>query len=146
MAKSNEAITSVYTRSADAAGETHYVRRLRVSLWEELHNLFDQDDGSLPDIFLEGLTDQEIEAVYLWVRSLTEIYGEPTLWSIAEEKNIPIRSIENPVKMFLQGWGRRFGFLISRPFRGSSKIRLRFNAKFTNCRIVTESLCTVLSS
>jgi len=69
--------------------------------WNRIWPLFENDDGSLPDIFIEGLTDEQTVQIYNWVLDRSSIYGEPTLWSIVEEKDIPVREIENPAQMFI---------------------------------------------
>ncbi len=75
----------------------------KISPWSEIKDLFEHDDGSLPDIYVENLTAQEIESIYGWVLSLTEIYGEPTLWSIKENKDVPLASYKNPAQDFNAG-------------------------------------------
>ena len=56
-------------------------------LWSIVHDLFDTDDGSLPDIFVENLTSSQIANIYSWVLSQTSIYSvdhEPTLWHLEQ--------------------------------------------------------------
>lgn len=79
-----------------------------MNLWAELHHLFDNDDGSLPDIFIKNITSSESEEVYFWVMSLTKSYGEPTLWSLEEERDIKISEITNPVSYYFQGKSESF--------------------------------------
>ena len=71
--------------------------------WSEVHHLFETDDGSLPDIYIENVTEQEKENIYNWVMSLTQPSGNPTVWSIKENMDVPLKEIKNPVKEFIQG-------------------------------------------
>lgn len=75
----------------------------KISLWDEVKDLFEHDDGSLPDICVKNLNPREIESIYSWVLSLTEIYGEPTLWSIKDSKDVPVSAYKNPAKDFNAG-------------------------------------------
>jgi hypothetical protein len=70
-------------------------------IWHKIGHLFEKDDGSLPDIFVENLTNEQIVTVYNWVVSEAGIYGEPTLWSIKEERDIPVKEIDNPAQKFI---------------------------------------------
>jgi hypothetical protein len=79
-----------------------------MSIWNKLHHLFDEDDGSLPDIFVEGISPEESVEIYSWVLSLTKPYGEPCLWSLEEEKDIRIVDIPNPALYYIQGKAESF--------------------------------------
>ena len=75
-------------------------------LWKELgdlfHDLDDEDNGTLPDIFIEGLSGAEVCEIYRWIRSVSEIYsgkGPPTLWHRDRRCDIPIAEIYNPAEM-----------------------------------------------
>jgi hypothetical protein len=72
-------------------------------LWGELHELFETDDGSLPDIFVENLSNLDVQNIYCWVRSQSEVFGDPSLWDRVEQRGIPIKNIENPVSLVLVG-------------------------------------------
>ena len=65
--------------------------------------LFDTDDGSLPDIFVENLSDKQIIEIYSWIRSISSVYGDPTLWNIKEKQDISIKQIKNPAYLFTIG-------------------------------------------
>ncbi|MGJ4789496.1 hypothetical protein [Leptospira koniambonensis] len=68
----------------------------------ELSELFTSDVGTLPDIYIENLTSSELGLIYNWIRSITTIYGSPTLWLIEEQKDVLISEFENPVSLFLE--------------------------------------------
>ena len=79
-----------------------------MKLWEELHHLFEIDDGSLPDIFVENISPNESVEIYSWVLSLTKPYGQPTLWSLEEERDIKITELSNPALYYMQGKSESF--------------------------------------
>lgn len=72
--------------------------------WQEVRHLFIKDDGSLPDVFVEGLSHTEMIEIYNWVMSLTDVFDDPAVWSIAESKELKVRELaESPVILFLNG-------------------------------------------
>ncbi len=79
-----------------------------MDVWARLRHLFNGDDGSLPDIFVEGVSPEESVKIYSWVVSLAKPYGEPYLWSLAEEKEIRISEIPNPALYYIQGKSESF--------------------------------------
>ena len=79
-----------------------------INIWNKLHHLFEKDDGSLPDIFVENITPEEIVTVYSWVLSLTKPYGEPHLWSLEDNRDIKIADIPNPALYYIQGKSEPF--------------------------------------
>ncbi len=79
-----------------------------MELWNKLCHLFEKDDGSLPDIFVENISSEESVKIYSWVMSLTKPYGEPCLWSLEEERNIPISDLDNPARYYVQGKSESF--------------------------------------
>ncbi len=40
------------------------MEELEHHLWSELHDLFDTDDGDLPDIDVEDLSRDEVKSIY----------------------------------------------------------------------------------
>ena len=72
-------------------------------LWMSLKHLFEEDDGSLPDVYVEPLTNEQVIQIYEWVRSKSAIYGDPLAWSIKEQRDIPIRELLHPAKSFMNG-------------------------------------------
>jgi hypothetical protein len=76
---------------------------LETRLWRRLHHLFEEDDGSLPDIFVEGLHDSQLTDVYRFVRSHSRIYDDPGLWTLETKRDTPIRELDDPVKLLIDG-------------------------------------------
>lgn len=71
-------------------------------LWHKVRDLFHTDDGSLPDIFVDNLSDEEIVTIYDYVMTQSEIYGDPTAWSLESAEDIPIRDIDHPAKQYIE--------------------------------------------
>lgn len=74
-----------------------------MELWEKVHHLFDTDDGSLPDIFIENITENESIKIYSWVLSLTQPQKDANVWSIKDNKVILITDLVNPAQEYVQG-------------------------------------------
>ena len=79
------------------------VRPLMSQLWQHVRELFEGDDGSLPDIFVENLSEIEIITVYEWVMSRCSVFGNPMAWSITDKKDIAIKDIHRPAQAFVEG-------------------------------------------
>ena len=67
-----------------------------MSAWEKLRHLFERDDGSLPDIFVEGLSGEEVVAAYEWLTARSRAEEAATVWSVTEKEDIPIREVPRP--------------------------------------------------
>ncbi|QGW83793.1 hypothetical protein [Variovorax paradoxus] len=74
-----------------------------MSPWLQIADLFDKDDGSLPDIFVDNLSPEQIEQVYDWVMSQCVVVGDPSAWHVTEQKDIPLRAVPAPAKAFVNG-------------------------------------------
>ncbi len=74
-------------------------------LFEQVRHLFENDDGSLPDIFVDNLTDGEVVTVYNWVVSIGGIQNIESmeLWSHDAEDNLPYEDVDNPAQKFVDG-------------------------------------------
>lgn len=72
-------------------------------MWEELRYLFEIDDGSLPDIYIEAVTGDEIVSLYKQVMSRASMYGNPEVWSIEESCDILLKQISDPAASVIQG-------------------------------------------
>lgn len=81
-------------------------------LWNKVKPLFENDDGSLPDIFVENLTTDEINSIYKWILSISCIDGEPTVWSFKKQKDIAVSSLKNAAKAFNLGEIESFRHLL----------------------------------
>jgi hypothetical protein len=83
-------------------------------LWKQLHHLFDTNDGSLPSIELNNLNTQEIERIYLYLRSQSELVSIGSyFWSTVAEEEIPIDSVENAAHLVIIGEAEDFHLVVS---------------------------------
>lgn len=71
--------------------------------WPRLRHLFEVDDGSLPDIFIEDLSPEQIVAVYDWLRALCSGPGDSTLWQLDCQDDVLVRDVAHPARDFVQG-------------------------------------------
>ena len=86
-----------------ARGALSSIVRRRLKHWLEVRELFETDDGSLPDIYFENLKPAEIVAIYESVMSRCSVFGEPTVWSIAEVRDVPLSKYPRPAQAFVEG-------------------------------------------
>lgn len=71
--------------------------------WPKVEHLFETDDGSLLDIYVENISAEEIVDLYEWLMTQCKIAHNPTLWSVEMQKSIPIRNVSRPAKAFVEG-------------------------------------------
>ena len=82
-------------------------------LWDQLHDLFDTDDGMLPDIELRDLRGNEVEGIYAFLRSRSEIIPPGTsFWSNTEQRSVPVDTVENAARLVVVGEGQPFHVLL----------------------------------
>lgn len=82
-------------------------------LWNQLHDLFDTDDGSLPDIELNNLTAEEIENIYAYLRLNSKIVScGAYFWSITTQEEVPVDSVENAASLVVRGEAEGFHILV----------------------------------
>ena len=74
-------------------------------LWDNLHELFDTDDGSFPEIWLTNLTGPQVEAIYSFFRSHGKdvTAGRTMFWDNQLEQDRLIESVENAAALVVQG-------------------------------------------
>lgn len=72
-------------------------------IWSTLRGHFEVDDGSLPDIFVENLTSDEVCSIYAWVCEKAGIYGEPTFWDETRLEDVPVKDAKNPARLVVDG-------------------------------------------
>jgi hypothetical protein len=75
----------------------------RLSIWEELNHLFAVDDGSIPDIYVEPLTSDEVVNLYKKVMSRAHVYDDPTVWSREESRDVPLKQLSRPAELVVRG-------------------------------------------
>jgi hypothetical protein len=86
-------------------------------LWEQFAEDFRGDDRTLPDIDIERLSRAEVCEIYRWVRSQSAIYteaGEPLLWNLVHERDVPITEVDDPCESLMAGRVEPFRHGLSR--------------------------------
>jgi len=89
-------------------------------LWDSLHDLFDTDDGCLPDIEMEGLPAEAVAELYAFLRSRSELVGymphsltgQPCFWSVAEQEEVPLDAVPNPARLMSEGAAEAFHVIL----------------------------------
>ncbi|MGE8441404.1 MAG: hypothetical protein ACN6OS_07425 [Comamonas testosteroni] len=71
--------------------------------WLLVRHLFEVDDGSLPDVFVEGLSGDKVVSIYNWVVSMSGDPGDKTAWCISSNTDVLIRKIASPAQKFIDG-------------------------------------------
>ena len=74
-----------------------------MNIWNEVKHLFEKDDGSLPDIFISNLTNQELIAIYEWLMSQCEAPQKTTVWSIEKECDVFLHEVPSPASSLCEG-------------------------------------------
>lgn len=70
-------------------------------LWQELHHLFDTNDGSLPEIHLSFSNPQATIRAYGILRSRSKgfLTEDPTYYSIVDGMDVRLDSVEDPAAL-----------------------------------------------
>ena len=84
-------------------------------LWNEIHDFFDTDDGSLPEIRVDYVDKQVIASGYALLRSLavTTSPESPCFWSIPGAAERLLDSVPNPVALVVSGEAEPFHVVFS---------------------------------
>jgi hypothetical protein len=78
-------------------------------LWKELHNLFDTDDGSLPEIWLSELSPNGVVAIFSYLQNAGDcISNDSSFWSIEEQRDKAINSVPNAAALVVEGLAEPF--------------------------------------
>lgn len=71
--------------------------------WDKLKHLFEHDDGSLPDIYVEPVSGQEIIGIYGLVHSVSNPPADACVWSVIKQCDVLLADINEPAKRFVAG-------------------------------------------
>lgn len=74
-----------------------------MSFWSSVRHLFEQDDGSLPDIFVEALSPDQVIAAYEWLRTRGKPQDDATVWSNEKQADVLIRDVPFPARALCDG-------------------------------------------
>ena len=90
--------------------------------WPRVKHLFERDDGSLPDLFVENLSPDQTVVVYEWLLSQCSIAGNPTVWSFETERDVPVRDVPYPARAFVQSKVESFRHCVTGLFVGEVEL------------------------
>jgi hypothetical protein len=79
------------------------------SVWELLHEHFETDDGSLPDIYIRNVSSEGVVRIWNSLREHSSgIAGEATLWHDGEARRLNVNSVENAADLVISGAAEPF--------------------------------------
>jgi len=82
-------------------------------LWDQLRDLFEINDGGPCDINIESLSGHEVESIYAFLRSrseLTPFYH--FFWSKVEQREVPVNAVSNAARLVVNGEGEAFHIVL----------------------------------
>jgi len=77
-------------------------------IWRELHDLFDTDDGSLPEIRIENLSRPGVVRVFARLQQYCRKGIKGTFWSKEGQKDTPVDSVPNAALLLTDGRAEPF--------------------------------------
>lgn len=74
-------------------------------LWSELGELFQDDDGTLPDVWIDYTSSAPVPIAYrlLASRSQRVVTQHPSIWSTKGDWERPLDSVPNPAELVVSG-------------------------------------------
>lgn len=96
----------VFGDSADAGAEAE--------LWRRLGHQFTEDDGSLPEVEVTGLSAEGMGRVYRALLAVAAPLGEKAeVWPVVGDEGIPLREVADPAAAAISGELHPFHFLLT---------------------------------
>jgi hypothetical protein len=78
------------------------------ALWNDLHDLFDTDDGSLPEIRITNLSADSISTIYDMIRTVAKTFpGEPEFWDKRRDQASPLGASQMRLDLLQKIWRNR---------------------------------------
>ena len=83
-------------------------------LWDNLRDLFDTDDGSLPEVRVDYSNSEATVAGYALLRGRAAhvVSERPDFWSNLQSANLPIDSVPNAASLVVSGEAESFHVLL----------------------------------
>jgi hypothetical protein len=83
-------------------------------LWTELHDHFDTDDGSLPEVRVEFADKRAVFTAFAELRARGQdvTHGGSTFWSVTDSKDCPLDSVPNAAALVVSGEAEPFHFVL----------------------------------
>ena len=84
------------------------------SIWQQVGECFDTDDGSLPGIMIDKLSPEGVAAVYAMLRQRSRMATDsPEFWSRVNDVSLPIDSVPNAAALVAAGKAEPFHHCIT---------------------------------
>ncbi len=78
-------------------------------VWESLHDMFETDDGSLPDVYILNLSGLGVSKMWAYLRKLSpNLVGDASFWNRAKEKSVAVDSVANAAELVVNGEAESF--------------------------------------
>ena len=71
--------------------------------WPLLKHLFEADDGSLPDVFVENLLEEEVVLLYNWLMNQCTAPADATVWNRDLGLDVPIATVPDAANAVVCG-------------------------------------------
>ena len=83
-------------------------------LWTELHDLFDTDDGSLPEVRVAFADKRAVITAFAELRGRGQdvTHRGSTFWSVAHSKDCPLDSVPNAAALVVSGEAEPFHLVL----------------------------------
>jgi hypothetical protein len=83
-------------------------------VWENLHKLFDTDNGDYPDIELFELTGHQVEEIFLFLKNQGQDVTRDGayFWDIFNKQERKLASVDNAASLVVQGLAEEFHTVI----------------------------------
>jgi hypothetical protein len=88
--------------------------KMTTRLWAELHDLFDTDDGSLPEVRVAYSDPKATIAGYNLLRKRASriVTDNPSFWSKTEKEERPVDSVSNAAVLVVSGEAEAFHLVL----------------------------------
>ena len=78
-------------------------------VWESLRDMFETDDGSLPDVYILNLSGRSVSKIWAYLReSSGTLVGDSSFWNRAKAKSVAVDSVPNAAKLVVNGEAESF--------------------------------------
>ncbi len=74
------------------------------ALHREVHDLFDQDNGSFPEVWVDGLSSDEAQAVYAeLLRTAAPLTAQQAVWDRVTDRDVALRDLQDAGRLAAEG-------------------------------------------
>jgi hypothetical protein len=78
-------------------------------LWNNLHDMFDTDDGSLPDIEVRNLSGQGVKDIWAYLTESAACLNDGAyFWHIAKDQSVFVDAVPNAAGLVVSGEAQPF--------------------------------------